>query len=179
MLIRAFLFVLDSVAGFLCSMLLLRFLMQVLRVSFANPIGSFVVQITNWLVVPLRRVLPSVRGLDLASLLPAYLLQVLVLAALIGLRGGLYLSLPDMLVVFLFGQAALATLRLCIYLMIGALILQAVLSWINPYSPFAAPVGQFTRPLLAPLRRFIPPLGMIDLSPLIALLVLQLILIFL
>ena len=64
----------------------------------------------------------------------------------------------------------MATLRLAIYLMIGALVVQAVLSWINPYSPYAQPVSQFTRPLLAPLQRFIPPLGMIDLSPLIAIL---------
>ena len=179
MLIRALLFVIDSVASFMCGILLLRFFMQAFRVSFANPLGAFVVQLTNWLVVPLRRVLPGIHGFDLASLLPAYLLQVLVLVALIGLRGGLYLSMPTMLVAFIFGQAALATLRLAVYLMIGALIVQAVLSWINPYSPFAQPVSQFTRPLLAPLRRFIPPLGMIDLSPLVAILLLQVILIFL
>lgn len=179
MLTRVFLFLLDSVAGFLCGALLLRFFMQAFRVSFANPLGHFVVQLTNWMVVPLRRVLPGVRGFDLASLLPAYLLQVLVLVALIGLRGGLYLSVPGMLVAFIFGQALMATLRLAIYLMIGALVVQAVLSWINPYSPHAQPVSQFTRPLLAPLQRFIPPLGMIDLSPLIAILLLQVVLLFL
>ena len=103
----------------------------------------------------------------------------LVLVALIGLRGGLYLSVPGMLVAFIFGQALMATLRLAIYLMIGALVVQAVLSWINPYSPYAQPVSQFTRPLLAPLQRFIPPLGMIDLSPLIAILLLQVVLLFL
>ena len=179
MLTRVFLFLLDSVASFLCGALLLRFFMQAFRVSFANPLGHFVVQLTNWMVVPLRRVLPGIRGFDLASLLPAYLLQVLVLVALIGLRGGLYLSVPGMLVAFIFGQALMATLRLAIYLMIGALVVQAVLSWINPYSPYAQPVSQFTRPLLAPLQRFIPPLGMIDLSPLIAILLLQVVLLFL
>ena len=102
MLTRVFLFLLDSVAGFLCGALLLRFFMQAFRVSFANPLGHFVVQLTNWMVVPLRRVLPGVRGFDLASLLPAYLLQVLVLVALIGLRGGLYLSVPGMLVAFIY-----------------------------------------------------------------------------
>lgn len=179
MLIRAVLFLLDSLAGFMTVLLLLRFFMQAFRVSFANPLGAFVVPLTNWLVKPLRRIVPSVFGLDLASLLPAYLLQVLLLAALIGLRGGLYLNVPEMLIGFLFGQALLATLRLSVYLMIGALIVQAVLSWVNPYSPLGQPVSQFTRPLLDPLRRFIPPLGMIDLTPLVAILLLQLILIFL
>lgn len=179
MLTRAFLFLLDSVASFLCGVLLLRFFMQAFRVSFANPLGTFVVQLTNWLVAPLRRFLPSAWGFDIASLLPAYLLQVLLLVALIGLRGGLYLSEPGLLFGFVFGQALLAILRLSVYLMIGALVIQAVLSWVNPYSPLAAPVNQFTRPLLSPLQRVIPPLGMVDLSPLVAILLLQLILIFL
>ena len=72
MLTRAFLFLLDSVASFLCGVLLLRFFMQAFRVSFANPLGAFVVQLTNWLVTPLRRFLPSAWGFDIASLLPAY-----------------------------------------------------------------------------------------------------------
>ena len=62
MLTRVFLFLLDSVAGFLCGALLLRFFMQAFRVSFANPLGHFVVQLTNWMVVPLRRILPGIRG---------------------------------------------------------------------------------------------------------------------
>ena len=75
---QALLFLIDSLAAFLTILLLLRFLMQWFRVSFANQLGKFVVQLTNWLVMPLRRVLPGVFGLDLASLLPAKLLQALV-----------------------------------------------------------------------------------------------------
>jgi len=70
-------------------------------------------------------------------------------------------------------------LRLAVYILIGALILQAVLSWINPYSPLAAPAHQLTRPLLDPLRRFIPLISGIDLSPLVAILLLQAVLFFL
>ena len=70
-------------------------------------------------------------------------------------------------------------LRLAVYILIGALILQAVLSWINPYSPLAAPAHKLTRPLLDPLRRFIPLISGIDLSPLVAILLLQAVLIFL
>ena len=76
-------------------------------------------------------------------------------------------------------QAVLATLRISIYLLIGALILQAVLSWISPYSPLSQPVAQMTRPFLRPIRRLVPPIANIDLSPLIAILLAQLILMFL
>jgi YggT family protein len=72
-----------------------------------------------------------------------------------------------------------ALLRLAIYIVIGALILQAVLSWINPYSPLAAPANQLTRPILDPIRRFVPLISGIDLSPLIAILLLQAVLMFL
>lgn len=179
MLIQAFLFLIDSIAGFLSGVLLLRFLMQAFRVSFSNPLGVFVVQLSQWLVVPLRRVLPSAWGFDLASLVPAWLLQVLLLVVVIGVRGSPLLAAPEMWIGMVFGQAVLAILRLGVYLMIGALVLQAVLSWINPYSPFARPVSQFTHPLLGPLQRVIPPLGTIDLSPLVAILLLQMLLIFL
>ena len=96
--------------------------MQVFRVSFANRFGAFVVQLTNWLVTPLRRVLPGVFGLDLASLLPALLCQALVVTALIGLQGSLAVMEPASLVLLILGQALRATLRMAIYLMIGALI---------------------------------------------------------
>lgn len=76
-------------------------------------------------------------------------------------------------------QGTLATLRLSIYLLIGALLLQAVLSWVNPYSPIGQPVAQLTHPFLAPIRRFVPPIANIDLSPLIAILLAQVVLIFL
>ncbi|WP_294257140.1 YggT family protein [Propionivibrio sp.] len=73
----------------------------------------------------------------------------------------------------------LATLRFSIYLLIGALFLQAVLSWVSPYSPLAQPVSQLTRPFLRPIQRLVPPIAAIDLSPLIAILLAQLVLMFL
>ena len=78
-------FLLKSLAEFLSILLLMRFFMQLFRVSFSNQIGAFVVQLTNWLVLPLRKVIPGVFGLDLSSLLPAYLLQVIVLFAAVAL----------------------------------------------------------------------------------------------
>lgn len=179
MLVRAFLFLLDAVAGFMSALFLLRFFMQIFRVSFANPAGAFVLQLTNWLVLPLRRIVPGVWRLDLASLLPAYLCQALLPAASFALQSGGYLGSPGVVAVVVLGQALLGTARLCVYLMVWALVLQAVLSWVAPYSALGQPLQQFTRPILAPLRRFVPPVGMFDLTPLVAILLLQLILIFL
>ena len=179
MLTQAVLFLLDTLAGFFTLCLLLRFYMQTFRVSFANQFGSFVVQITNWLVMPLRRLLPSVFGLDLATLLPAYLLQLGLLLAVLALRGGFVMMESETLVALLLWHAVLATLRISIYLLIGALFLQAILSWVNPYSPLGQPVAQLTRPFLNPIRRFVPPVANIDLSPLLAILLAQLLLIFL
>lgn len=179
MLTQAALFLLDALVGFFTLALLLRFYMQAFRVSFANPVGAFVVQLTNWLVKPLRHVIPALFGLDSASLLSAYLLQVALLLAVFALRGGLAIVAPETLVVPLLGQALLATVRASVYLLIGALLLQAVLSWVNPYAPLAGLAAQLTRPFLSPIRRFLPPIAGVDLSPLVAILLAQLVLIFL
>ena len=180
MLTQAGLYLLDTIAGFLCAVLLLRFYLQAFRVSFRNQLGSFVVQLTNWLVLPLRRVLPGLFGLDLSCLLPAYLLQALLLVAIIAARGGLAtLAGGGDLALLIAWQALLATLRISVYLLIGALVLQAVLSWVQAYSPLAQPLSQLTRPFLDPIRRVVPPIAAIDLSPLIAIVLAQLLLIFL
>ena len=175
MFTQAGLFLLDALIGFFTFALLLRFYMQAFRVSFRNQIGAFVVQLTNGLVLPLRKILPGLLGLDLASLLLAYLFQVALLFAVFTLRGGLEVVSPAII----FWGALLATLRISIYLLIGALVVQAVLSWVNPYSPFAAPLAQFTRPFTGPIRRVVPPIAGIDLSPLIVLLLAQVLLFFL
>lgn len=174
---QAILFLLDAVTGFFSLLLLARFFMQLNRVSFNNQIGTFVVQLTNWAVKPLRRFIPGVMGWDLASLLPAWWLQCLLILALITLRGvapgGVEAGEVALLVLW---RGALATLRLGIYLFIGALFLQAALSWVNPYSPLAQPVAQLTRPVLSPIQRLLPPIANVDLSPLVAILLLQVVL---
>ena len=179
MLTQAGLFLLDTLVGFLTFALLLRFYLQAFRVSFRNQVGAFVVQLTNWLVVPLRKLLPGLFGLDLSCLLPAYLLQVILLLAVIAARGGVDAIVLGNLLTIILWKAVLATLRISVYLLIGALILQAVLSWVAPYSPIAQPLSQLTRPFLDPIRRIVPPIAAIDLSPLIAILLAQLLLIFL
>lgn len=179
MITQAGLFLLETVTTFFGLALLLRFFMQAFRVSFNNPIGTFVVELTNWFVRPLRRVLPGFWGLDVASLLPAYLLQVILVFAEFSLLGSRTVWSPEILVPLVFWQGALLTLRLSIYLLIAALLLQAVLSWVNPYSPLCQAASQLTRPFLRPIQRMLPPIGGVDLSPLIAVVLAQLVLMFL
>lgn len=179
MLTEAGLFLLNAIVGFMTFALLLRFYMQAFRVSFANQVGAFIVQLTNWLVKPLRRALPGVFGLDLASLLPAYLLQVALLLAVLAARGTIVIIPAQHVLIMVLWGGVIATLRMSVYLLIGALILQAVLSWVNPYSPLGQPVAQITHPFLKPIRRIVPPIANIDLSPLVAILLAQLVLIFL
>jgi len=176
---QAITFLLDAVVSFFCTLFLLRFMMQAMRVSFAGQIGDFVVKLTNWAVKPLRRVIPGVGGFDWASLLAALTAQMLLTGVLLGLAGPALNADPGSIVLMALWFAVRALLRLSVYILIGALILQAVLSWVNPYSPLAAPAYQLTRPLLDPLRRVIPSISGIDLSPLVAILLLQALLMFL
>lgn len=179
MIVAAGLFLLDALASFLTIALLLRFFMQACRVSFNNQLGTFVVALTNWLVRPLRRTLPGFYGLDLASLLPACLLQVVYASAVFILRGGIDGAAAGAWLPLVFWYGLLATLRLAIYLLIAALLLQAVLSWVSPYSPLMQPVAQLTRPVLRPIQRLLPTIGGVDLSPLVAIVFAQLLLMFL
>lgn len=173
---QAILFLLDAVISFFCTLFLLRFMMQAMRVSFAGQLGHFVVSLTNWAVKPLRRIIPGLGGLDWSSVFAAYALQLLLTGVIVGLSSRYGEMDIGGLVPGLLWFALRALLRLTVYIMIGALILQAVLSWINPYSPLSAPAQQLTSPLLDPIRRFVPFIGGIDLSPLIAILLLQVLL---
>jgi len=173
---QALVFLLDAVIGFFCTLFLLRFMMQAMRVSFAGQLGSFVVTLTNWAIKPLRRIIPGVGGFDWASLFAALVLQLLLAGLLIGLSGRVFDIDGASLALMIGGYALRSLLRLAVYILIGALILQAVLSWINPYSPLAAPAHQLTRPLLDPIRRIVPLISGIDLSPLVAILLLQVVL---
>ncbi len=176
---QVLIFLVDAVVSFFCTLFLLRFLMQLTRVSFAGQFGDFVVKLTNWAVKPLRRVIPGIGGIDWASLVAALVLQLLLSALLVGLAGPSVAIAGGAVALMALSLAVRTLLRLTIYIVIGALILQAVLSWINPYSPLAAPANQLTRPILDPIRRFVPLISGIDLSPLIAILLLQAVLMFL
>ncbi len=176
---RVLIFLVDAVVSFFCTLFLLRFLMQVTRVSFAGQFGDFVVKLTNWAVKPLRRVIPGIGGMDWASLVAALALQILLSALVVGLAGPQLAADGGAMALMALWFAVRTLLRLAIYIVIGALVVQAVLSWINPHSPLAAPASQLTRPILDPIRRFVPLVSGIDLSPLVAILLLQAVLMFL
>lgn len=170
-------FLIETVAGFLVFVLLARFHFQWLRVSFRNQVGEFVVALTNWLVLPARRVIPGLRGLDLATLLLAWVVQAVALGVLFALRGYDFSIAPGFAAGIVGGLAFVDLLRYSVYLLVFSLIVQAVLSWTNPHSPMSSFFDVIVRPFLRPLRRYVPPVANIDLSPLVLLVLLQVLLI--
>lgn len=162
---------LGTAANLLAIAFLARAWMQWARAPFRNPVGQFVAAITDWAVLPLRRVVPGLFGLDLASVFAAWLAQIAFFGVMAGLTGLAAMVPTGMLLVA--WLAAVAVLRLFVYVLMGVVIVAALLSWINPYSPVGPLFDALSRPLLAPLRRRLPLLGGVDLSPLVALLLLQ------
>jgi YggT family protein len=162
---------LGTAADLLAVAFLARVYAQWVRAPFRNPVGQFVLAVTNWAVLPLRRVIPGLFGIDLASVLAAWLVQIAYFGVLAGLSGLVAVAPEAMLGVV--WVATIAVLRMSVYLLMGAVIIAALLSWINPYSPLGPLFDALTRPLLAPVRRLLPTLGGIDLSPLVVLLLLQ------
>lgn len=170
-------FLVDAAAAFLVFLLLARFHFQWLRVPFRNPLGEFVVACTNWIVYPARRIVPSLGGLDLASWLAAWLVQGIALYVTLALRGW---DAGSRIGAALAGLAAIAfvdLVRFSMYILMFAIIVQVVMSWVNPYHPFAAVFDAMTRRFLRPLRRVVPPIANVDLSPLVLIIVLQVLLI--
>ncbi len=164
-------FLVDTVVTFFVFLLLLRFHFQWLRVPFRNPFGEFVLATTSWMVLPARRVIPGLAGLDLPTLLLAWLAQALGLWLQQSIRG------IDPGLIALLIAALLDLVRYSLYILMGAVIIQVVFSWMNPYTPAAPVLDAMTRPFLRPLRRFVPPIGNFDLTPLVLVVLLQVILI--
>jgi YggT family protein len=165
----------DAVAGLFVLLLLARFHFQWLRVSFRNQVGAFVIALTNWIVMPARRVMPALAGLDVATLFAAWLLQGVAVYLTLTLIGREPASVEGFAA--LGGIALIDLLRYSLYILIFALLLQAILSWVNPYSPVGPMFDGLTRPFLRPLRRIVPPVANVDLSPLVLIVLLQVVLI--
>ena len=166
MLIQIGSFLIDNVVAFFVVLLLARFHFQWLRVGFRNPLGEFILATTSWIALPARRVIPGLAGLDLATLLAAWLLRGLGLWALTALVG----AEPSALAIA--AVALVDLMRFSVYLLIFAVFLLAILSWVNPHAPVAPVFDAIARPFLRPIRRILPPLGGVDLSPLVLLLLL-------
>lgn len=169
--------ILDVAFGFITMLLLARFFMQWQRVSFRNQIGQFVVTTTDWVVRPLRRAIPGLFGLDMASLLPAWAFQTVYVSLEFALRGAPFDSGPVAVLLGVWGMGLVALLRMAVYLVMAVVLVSAVLSWVNPHAPAAGVFHGLAAPFLRPFRRIVPMVANVDLSPLVLLLLLQIVLI--
>lgn len=166
-----------NAANFLVSILfetyiliiLLRVWLQLARADFYNPMSQFIVKATQPVVRPLRRVIPSIGGLDLASVVFAYAVACVMIYTLFGLQTGEVAPIQDVLLF-----AAIKLLKQCFSLVFYVLILRAILSWVSQgNSPVENVLSQLSEPILSPIRRIIPAIGGLDLSMLVAILGLQ------
>jgi YggT family protein len=158
--------IVNTVAGVLAGILLLRFWMQAVRVRPPNTVAQVTFQLTDWLVRPLRRIVPGVGGYDWASLVGVVLVAILSVTIDVWMTGSI--SLQAILLL-----SMLHLMQWIFYGLMGLILIGVVFSWINPYAPMAPFIQALSDPMLRPLRRIIPLIGSIDLTPLVALVLLQ------
>lgn len=159
-------FLVKVLFGLYATLVVLRFLLQMVRADFYNPLSQFIVKATKPPLNPLRRIIPGVSGIDIASLVLAWFvitLEQLAILALAGTgfqpAGAALLAIPELLTLF-------------INVFLFAILIQVIISWINPgsYNPAISLIHSLTEPLLAPVRRRMPNIGGLDLSPMVVML---------
>ncbi len=162
-------FLINTLFGLYILVVMLRFLLQWVRADFYNPISQFLVKATNPLLIPLRRVIPSLAGADMAAVVLMLALQMLDLTLILLLKGAA-IGLGSLFIV-----SIAELLSLLINVFIFSILIIVIISWINPgaYNPATNLLTSLTEPLLRPARRLIPPISGIDLSPLVVLIGLQ------
>ena len=167
-------FLLETVGQLLATACLLRAYMHWLGIASRDPIGHFVIAVTDWIVKPLRRIMPVTHQIDWSSLMAALVVSVLLAIIFVMLAG---LSAAPV-----FGAVVLTAVVWLVqwsgFLLIIVVIAHAVLSWVNPHAPIGPTLDALSRPFLAPIRRLIPLVGGVDLSPLVLIIGLQVILAF-
>ena len=166
----------ETITGFFCIALLARFVLQAARAPFRNPLGQFIIAVTDWMVRPARRFIPSAFGYDSSSLVLAWLWQFFGLGVVLALAGT-HIAVSPASTLGLVLLALLETVKTGMYLVMGVVLISAVFSWVNPYAPMADIFSSLSRPWLRPFRRLIPPIGGVDLTPLALLLAVQIVLI--
>jgi YggT family protein len=165
-------FLLSTIFTLFGAALLLRAWLQFVRVPAYNPVSHAVQQVTNWLVLPLRRIIPGLRGIDWASVVAALIAAVVYVLLMVWLAGvDPFGALPTLVVV-----ALLTVVKWALNLLIWLTILMALLSWLNPHSPAMPVLFQLTAPFLNPLRRILPQFGGLDLSPILLFVIVQVLL---
>lgn len=173
---NALVFLVGVAAGLFTIGLLLRFYLQWARAPYRNPLSDFLAALTDFLVLPARRVIPGLWGLDFATFVLAWLVQLLELFVVFQLKGYTSGTTAGTAFVGLLLLALVMVLRYGIYIVMAAVVFQAVMSWVNPRTPLAPLLASMTRPFLRPLQRRIPSVGNVDLSPLFVLVAGQLLL---
>jgi len=150
--------------------IVMRFLLQLVRADFYNPVSQFLVKITNPLLLPLRKIIPGYAGIDFACVVLALIVQMVGTQVLVFLKFGALVGIVPLVVASLFGLVALL-LKFYFF----AIILMIILSWVAPgtNSPAVLLLFQLTEPVMAPFRKVIPPLGGLDLSPLVVFIVIN------
>ena len=156
-------FLVQVLFGLYAALVVLRFLLQLVRADFYNPLSQFIVRATKPLLNPLRRVIPGISGMDIAALVLAWFVLVLEQLAILGLAGvGLQplaaalLAIPELI-------------SLIINIFLFAILIQVIISWINPgsYNPAISLIHSLTEPMLGSVRRRMPEMGGLDLSPMV------------
>lgn len=172
-LIEALIYIIQTLGSLYLLIVLLRFILQLVRADFYNPLSQFIVKATQPLLTPLRRIIPGFAELDLASLILAILVQLLLMIVTLTLMGiNVGGVIPQLLVWSVIGVTSLF-LKVFFF----ALIISVILSWVAPgsYNPGAQLVSQICEPLLAPFRKLLPNLGGLDISPIFAFIAINLI----
>ena len=176
MLADAVVFLISTACGLFTVALLLRFYLQWARAGYRNPVSQFVTALTDFMVRPARRVIPGLWGLDLATPVLAWTIQFAALLLIALVTGTGLGAEPDAALLALAALAVLMLVKLALYLVMIVVFVQALLSWINPYSPLSPLLGALARPFLRVFQRWVPPIGNVDLSPLLVIVACQLLL---
>tara|TARA_B100001250_G_scaffold411750_2_gene441132 strand:+ start:1318 stop:1944 length:627 start_codon:yes stop_codon:yes gene_type:complete len=165
------LLLLNSIGSLILLIIVLRFLLQLVRADFYNPLSQMIVKFTNPMLIPLRRVIPGFGGLDVASLVLAFAAQYL-LITLVAMLAFKTANLPWLLML---GWSAVGLLKLMLNIYFWGMIIMVIASWVAPnsYNPALILINQLLEPVTAPIRRIMPDMGGLDLSPLIVLLGIQ------
>lgn len=179
---NALLFLVQTILGLLTLLFLLRFYFQLTRVSFQNQAAQMVVSLTNFAVKPMRRLMMMLNNLgitkfDLSTLLLAYLTQLLLTILSLWLKDFPLLVAGNSIWSTIMAVALIGVISMSVTIFLYAVLIQAILSWINPHSPIAPILNNLTYSILYFLRRYIPPAGNVDLSPLIFIIAAQLLLV--
>ncbi len=166
-------FLLSTIFNLLTLLFLLRFFLQLFKAPFNNPLSYMVASLTDFAVKPARKFIPSWGKIDLSTLFLALLTQLLLQFCLLWLK-----DLPISLVgnaiwTSLIGMSLLGVFRTALDVFFYAILLQVILSWVNPQSPISGVLNSLTKPILAPIQRFLPTASGMDFSPVVALILIQ------